>query len=661
MAGGSVGTGPVTNNASLIFNIGDHIIVDNAISGTGTLTKLWSNTLTLTGANTYSGGTTISEGTLQIGNGGTTGSIAGDVTNNSAIKFNRSNSITYAGVISGTGSLEQAGADTLTLTGANTYSGGTTISAGTLQIGDAGTTGAIAGNVTNNAAMVFNRTNTITYSGVISGTGSLEQAGAGTLTLTGANTYSGGTTISAGTLSIGDAGTTGSVAGDVTNNSAIKFNRSNSITYSGVISGTGTLEQAGAGTLTLTGANTYSGGTTISAGTLSIGDAGTTGSIAGDVTNNSAIKFNRSNSITYSGVISGTGTLEQAGAGILTLTGANSYTGGTTITSGTINFASGTLSDSGNIVFAGGTLQYATGNTEDISARIKNSESAIEIDTNGNDVTFASVIDDSNVAGLTKSGEGNLILSAANTYTGTTTISAGTLTAANADAIGTSSLTLESGATFSLSGITSINIAGDWANNGGTFTYLGTTVVLTGSAQTITGNNTFNDLEKTNAGTVYFAEGDTQTVNGILTITGTAGSLTTLSSTGLTRWSIKITNDTYILQYLNVNNSNNTGATIYAPGSTIFNCAGWVGTARPSDTAVEPPPAQVDHATVENSSVVVADIAAELTAIQVPPDIINEIIAYIYDHPAVMEAIINIPPQEGLQIVIENNKIYISA
>ena len=85
--------------------------------------------------------TTISAGTLQIGNGGTTGSVAGDVVDNAALVFNRSDALTYGGVISGTGSLTKSGTGTLTLTGDNTYTGGTTISAGTLQIGNGGTTG----------------------------------------------------------------------------------------------------------------------------------------------------------------------------------------------------------------------------------------------------------------------------------------------------------------------------------------------------------------------------------------------------------------------------------------------------------------------------------------------------------------------------------------
>ena len=138
------------------------------ISGTGSLTQLGTGTTILTGANTYTGGTTISAGTLQLGNGGTTGSIAGDVSDNSALAFDRSDIITFGGVISGSGALMQLGTGQRS-DGANTYSGGTTISAGTLQLGN-GDRRLIAGNVTDNSALAFDRSDTVTFGGVISGT-----------------------------------------------------------------------------------------------------------------------------------------------------------------------------------------------------------------------------------------------------------------------------------------------------------------------------------------------------------------------------------------------------------------------------------------------------------------------------------------------------------
>jgi len=112
--------------------------------------------------------------------------------------------VTFGGVISGTGALVQAGSGTLILTGNNTYIGGTTISTGTLQIGNGGTTGNIIGNVNDNGTLTFDRSGTKKiFAGVISGSGSLTKLGSDTLELTADNTYSGGTTIKDGILVAG--------------------------------------------------------------------------------------------------------------------------------------------------------------------------------------------------------------------------------------------------------------------------------------------------------------------------------------------------------------------------------------------------------------------------------------------------------------------------
>ncbi len=206
------------NNADLILDRDTAIVLeagsatfraDNAfemqgvISGTGSMIKAGTGTLTLSGENTYSGGMTVSGGILQIGNGGTAGSIVGDVNNNATLAFNRADDISYGKVISGTGSMIKDGPGALTLSGENTYTGGTAISAGTLQLGNGGTSGSITGNVSNNGRLVFRRSDVSSFDGIISGAGTVEQAGAGTTLLTAGNTHSGPTIVSAGTLQAG--------------------------------------------------------------------------------------------------------------------------------------------------------------------------------------------------------------------------------------------------------------------------------------------------------------------------------------------------------------------------------------------------------------------------------------------------------------------------
>src|SRR5262249_51495569 len=132
--GSLAGAGTVTNGGASSRTLttgGDNTsttfsgVIQNGAAGATNLTKAGTGTFTLTGDSTYTGTTTISTGTLQIGNGGTTGSVAGNITNNSALVFNRSGTLTYGGAISGTGSMTKSGASTLVLTENSTYSGTT--------------------------------------------------------------------------------------------------------------------------------------------------------------------------------------------------------------------------------------------------------------------------------------------------------------------------------------------------------------------------------------------------------------------------------------------------------------------------------------------------------------------------------------------------------
>ena len=170
----------------------------------------------------------------------------------------------------------------------------------------------------------FDDTSTL-FSGVISGTGgSITKTGSGTWTLSGANTYTGGTTVIGGTLQ----GTTTSLQGNIVNNATVNFSQTGNGTYAGTMSGSGGLVKSGAGTVILSGANSYTGGTTVSAGTLQ----GTTASLQGNILNNGTVAFSQNGGGTYAGSLSGTGGVNIQGGGVVTFTGANSYTGPTSVT-----------------------------------------------------------------------------------------------------------------------------------------------------------------------------------------------------------------------------------------------------------------------------------------------------------------------------------------
>jgi len=341
------------------------VISDSGTAGQIALTG--GGTLVLTGDNTYRGGTTISAGVLQIGDGGTTGSITGDVTDNAAIVFNRSDTAYYGGLgsaLSGNGSLTQMGTGTLNLSSIDNFTGTITISSGTIQ-----TNSSTKGDIVDNGSLVYYSNSLLIASSVISGTGGLTVTGAGgsSVFIEGTDTYTGGTTISSGQLVIGNAGVfvtggnndgvSGSVIGNITNNANLSFERNDLVSFGGDISGTGSVFKGGNNTLILTGTNTYNGttrnfyfingitvrvGTYVLGGTLQIGNGGTTGSITGNVAvglgagSNTTLAFDRSDSITFGGDISGTGNLVQMGSGTLKLTGANTYAGGTTIEAGSL-------------------------------------------------------------------------------------------------------------------------------------------------------------------------------------------------------------------------------------------------------------------------------------------------------------------------------------
>ncbi|WP_181179999.1 autotransporter domain-containing protein [Mesorhizobium sp. B2-1-3A] len=255
-----------------------------------------SGTTIFTADNTYTPVTTISPGAvLQLGNGGTTGSITGNVTNNGTLIIDRSSDfgLGYAGVISGNGQLMKNGTGTSTLTGANSYGGGTTINSGQLNVGGIFGNGTLTGDYVNHSRLLFYSNATPTYSGVISGEGSFEKSGNGTLTLNTVQTYTGGTKLTFGSLILGGNDrllTTGAIigsggvldlngfnqtVGDLSGYGRLEI-RTGTLTagasadtlYQGQINGTGTFAKQGSGALTISGNKNFSGVTNVNAGTL---------------------------------------------------------------------------------------------------------------------------------------------------------------------------------------------------------------------------------------------------------------------------------------------------------------------------------------------------------------------------------------------------------
>lgn len=165
-----------------------HIQINDAVSlGTGRLTKTGTGSLILAASNNYSGGTVVSQGTLQIGNGGTTGSVGGPITNNATLVYNRSDSLSQSGVISGTGAVTKLGNGTLTLSGANTYTGATAVSAGSLVVD-----GSMSSATTVQSGASLGGSGTVASVTVQSGGTIAPGNSPGTLTITNGLTWAGG-------------------------------------------------------------------------------------------------------------------------------------------------------------------------------------------------------------------------------------------------------------------------------------------------------------------------------------------------------------------------------------------------------------------------------------------------------------------------------------
>ena len=396
----------------------DYAVLSGVISSTtpasGSLVKTGGGLLVLPQTETYAGNTTISAGSLQLGTGGTTGMVGGNLLVNSttpnarlpfALVVNRSDSFTYAGVISGAGTFKKTGGSgtVMTLTGNCTISGLTTLDSGNgLQFGNGGTTGGYTtGAILNNGTLAANRTDLMAaQSGIISGTGTVTQLGTGTWVLTGANTYSGDTTISAGYLQA-NSGT------GLSNNSFLKIDG-------------GVLQANGAAAVSFTRALAASG-----AGKF-------------DWTANGG-GFSASN--TAGGAMN----VNVGGALAQLLWGAAPDVGSKIV--GTLKLSSATAVDVTTML-----------NAIDLNGTSRTVDVANNTGVTTDKAVLAGVVSNgTGTAGLVKTGLGRLDLSAINTYNGATTISTGTLALATNGQIAASSSILNSATFMVVDGTHTVN------------------------------------------------------------------------------------------------------------------------------------------------------------------------------------------------------------
>ncbi|EJB1296335.1 fibronectin-binding autotransporter adhesin ShdA, partial [Salmonella enterica] len=410
----ALGTGDVTIAESATLELSQGTL-DNNVTGEGQIVKSGSDELIVTGDNTYSGGTTITGGILAAKDAASLGSGDVDIAENAKLELSQG---TLDNNVTGEGQIVKSGSDELIVTGANDYSGGTTISGGTLIADHADSLG--IGAVANSGVLQVGEGE---LENTLSGTGSLVKTGTGELTLNGDNDYSGGTTIDDGVLIADNADSLGS--GDIDNSGVLQVGEGE---LKNTLSGTGSLVKIGTGELTLNGDNDYSGGTTISDGTLIANHADSLGT--GAIDNSGVLQVGEGE---LENTLSGAGSLVKTGTGELTLSGDNSYSGGTTISDGTLIADHADSLGSGDI---------------DNSGVLKVGEGELKNTLSGS-------------GSLVKTGTGELTLSGDNnTYFGDTTIAGGTLIAANVNALGSGNidnsgtLMLDANGAFELANVT---------------------------------------------------------------------------------------------------------------------------------------------------------------------------------------------------------------
>ncbi|MCF7673447.1 autotransporter-associated beta strand repeat-containing protein, partial [Bacillus subtilis] len=521
---------------------GNNLTALTTISGAGALTKIGTGTLTLDGVNIHTGGTAMNGGVVAVLADANLGAAAmalsfdgGTLRNTNSFTTNRAITLNAGGgtfdtkgtlvirsVVSGEGALTKTGIAILALFSTNTYTGGTALNGGEIEVRadanlgvassalsfDGGRLRTVSG-FNMNRATVLNAGGgtfdvaiaTLVQTGVISGAGALTKSGTGTLTLSGTNTYAGGTTITAGQVIAMNGSALGT--GAVANAAALELSFATDQTFANVMSGTGALTKTGAGTVTLTGTDSSAGAVSVVNGGFTLSQAGTFTAASYTMAANTTTTIDGSSKLSVTGAFSqnANSTLNTAiGVNNPPIVSANTATlGGTlNITGFNGNLATTASALANNTVTIINTTNGITGNfasvnidgavspvdyvvrTADKSAdnrqynvgfgltwfagpvagdgvfTLANAADAFDVDVVLSNQTgpFTSGWSGNE---LTKAGDGTLTLSAVNTYTGATEVNAGTLRTGIVNAFAQSSaVTLASGTTLDLGGFNQI-------------------------------------------------------------------------------------------------------------------------------------------------------------------------------------------------------------
>lgn len=465
------GTLQIDNGTSVFLNATADSTMAASLTGAGTFEKVGAGRVTLTGNGSQFGGTiAIQNGTLQIAGDQNIGTSPGGVFINTqgTLQLDTAANTTLATVVYGSGNVIKTGTGTVSMTGANTYSGGTDIQQGAIRVTDVSFLGTGAITVQAGAALDLSIAGTQTLSQNVTGAGILRKSGAGDLTLLG-NGLTGGVDITNGRVIVNTANALG--GGPVTTavDTQLVFDVAGTEVSNTPISGGGALTKDGTGLLVINNANTYTGGTIINAGRLGLNDGMGLGTGDVIVLQNAILGIG---GVTLANNVSGAGQVIKTANNTATLTGTNTYSGGTDIQQGNVRVTSPAALGTGGVQIAAG--------------------SQLIVDYSGaTNVALNNVL--SGAGALVKDGSGTVVMNAqGNTYSGGTAINAGRLGLNFGDALGTGAVTIASGAELAIGDI-------QLANN-----ISGSGLVLKTSAGTssLTGTNTHTGGIAIQAGTL---------------------------------------------------------------------------------------------------------------------------------------------------------------
>lgn len=428
-SGNALGTGQVNigGGAELLVDNATDITLSTGIYGNGSFIKDGAGRLILAGANSISGTLLVNGGELEVASGSNIGGAAIDLAGaGTALVLNRpSGGTTFSNVISGIGSVLKLGSGTVSLTGNNSYSGGTTIAAGALRVSNLAALGTGAVAVQSGAFLDFDVATAATWNAAISGAGSLRKSGLGDLTLV-SNALSGGLDVQEGRVLVSTAAALGSGPVTTANQTALVFTNANQQLLNSQISGGGQLVMDGTGQLVISNVNGFTGGTVINSGRVTLNDGAGAGS--GLITVNAMGELGIGN-ISLANAITGAGRIVKTASGLANLTGSNTgFSGVLAIDGGSVQIANASALGTGSVAING-------------------SANRLIVNT-PNAVTLANVI--SGTGGVNVTGGGVVTLTGTNTYSGGTDIAAGILRATNVAALGTGPVAVQSGALLDL-------------------------------------------------------------------------------------------------------------------------------------------------------------------------------------------------------------------